>query len=156
MSNEDVHGLLQEYSKRPYVEGTVLTSKMGVPIASNESTTDDVKLIAPLVGITYEGAHELANSAGQDFDQLNVELGNGSRIVIKSLKGTFLLVVQVHKYNEQIQKEINHLSNQVLEYLSTSMHSISLVSGHEVAINLTVDAFDTLSTFIGTGNFKYL
>ncbi len=117
MSKEDVRGLLQEYSKRPYVEGTVLTSKMGVPIASNENTTDDVKLIAPLVSITYEGAQELANSAGQDFDQLNVELGNGSRIVIKSLKGMFLLVVQVHKYDEQIQKEINHLSNQVLEYI---------------------------------------
>ena len=115
MSAEKIRDLLEEFSARPYVKGSILTSKVGVPIASNEQNDDLLQLMAPLVSITCEGAHELAATAGQNFTQLDVELGNGSRIVIKKLKEMFLLAIKLQKYDDQIQSEIDGLSKRVLE-----------------------------------------
>jgi predicted regulator of Ras-like GTPase activity (Roadblock/LC7/MglB family) len=117
MSLEAVNSLLEEYAKKPYVEGTVLLSKVGVPIAGNISSDPEVQSYAPLVSVTYEGAHELADNAGHHLGQLTVELSNGSRIVIRSIRESFLLAVQVQKYDDQIGKEIDSLSNTVLEVI---------------------------------------
>jgi predicted regulator of Ras-like GTPase activity (Roadblock/LC7/MglB family) len=113
MAKETVDGLLEEYARKPYVEGTVLLSNFGVPVASNKSNDPDVQSYAPLVSVTYEGAHELANTAGQHLGQLSVELSNGGRIVIRPLRETFLLAVKVQKYDDQIGKEIDFLSQRV-------------------------------------------
>lgn len=117
MSTVTVDEILEEYSKRPYVESTVLLSKVGVPIASNEPNLTELDAYAPLVSITYEGAHELADNTGQHFKQLDVELSNGSRIVVKPLREKFLLVVTVDRYDESVKDEIEHLSERVSEHI---------------------------------------
>ncbi|MGC8562586.1 MAG: hypothetical protein ACP5UZ_03260 [Thermoplasmata archaeon] len=117
MSAEEIRNLLEEFSARPYVKGSILTSKVGVPIASNEHNVEVLHLMAPLVSITCEGARELAAAAGQNFTQLDVELGNGSRIIIKKLKEMFLLAVELQRYDDKIQYEIDGLSNRVLEHI---------------------------------------
>ncbi len=116
MSGEDVYGLLEEYSKKPYVVGTILTTKIGVPLVCNNEGVDS-QLLASLVSLTYEGASELANTTGVKFVQLNLELRNGSRIIIRSIRDSFLIGVHLQKYDESIQKEITSLSSKVAEIL---------------------------------------
>ncbi len=118
MSTVTVDEILEEYSKRPYVESTVLLSTVGVPIASNEPKLTELDVYAPLVSITYEGAHELANNTGQSFKQLNVELSNGSRIIVKPLREKFLLAVTVDRYDDSVRDEIEHLGEKVSEQIS--------------------------------------
>ncbi|MCL4333508.1 MAG: roadblock/LC7 domain-containing protein [Candidatus Thermoplasmatota archaeon] len=113
MDKETVDGLLEEYAKKPYVRGTVLLSSIGVPIAINKSRGAKVDSYAPLVSITYEGAQELASTAGKHLGQLSVELRDGGRIVIRQVRESFLLAVQVQRYDDRIEKEINFLSNRV-------------------------------------------
>ena len=115
MSTESIYELLDEYSKNPYVESTILMSKVGEPIASNESNKLELQIFAPLASLTYEGAQELANTVGYNFHQLDLEMSNGSRIVIRSLREKFLLAVHVHKYDDRVKDEIESLGNKVSE-----------------------------------------
>jgi predicted regulator of Ras-like GTPase activity (Roadblock/LC7/MglB family) len=117
MSTEAVNGLLQEYSRNSYVESTVVVSKIGESIICSFPKKVELNSYAPLVAVTFEGANELANSTGQNFRQLNVELGNGGQIVVKSLRKKFLLAVQVKKYDDKVRNEIDHLGEKVAKYL---------------------------------------
>ncbi len=117
MSAEELNGILQEYSKKPYVESTFVMTNIGIPIASTFTDKTDFESLAPLVSITYEGAHELAKGSGHSFKQLNVELSNGSRIVVKSLGKSYILAVQVHKYNDRVRDEIDFLGDRVSKYI---------------------------------------
>lgn len=115
MSPKALEALLDEYSKKPYVQGALIISKTGVPLVCRETGDNGLQSFAPLVSITYEGAHELANTAGHGFKQMNLELNNGSRIVIKQLRESFLLAVQVQRYDDLVKGEIEQLGKKVSE-----------------------------------------
>jgi predicted regulator of Ras-like GTPase activity (Roadblock/LC7/MglB family) len=118
MKKQTVDGIFKDYSKRPYVEGTMLMSKVGIPIAGNKPRNVPVHSFLSLASVTYEGASELAATTGKEFKEMNIELSNGGRIIIKEIQESYLLAIEVQKYDDKVRDDIESLSDQVSEYIS--------------------------------------
>lgn len=119
MGYQTIDEILNKYSKKPYVEATLLMSRAGIPIAGSGIKEARINSFTPLVSVTFEGASELAGSAGQEFKELNLRMSDGSTIIIRSLLDTYLLAVQVHTLDDGVKEDLEYLSDEIGRSISS-------------------------------------
>jgi len=118
MKKMTIDSLFNDYSKKSYVEGTLLMSKVGTPIAGNNPKDVLEPSFVPLASVTYEGANELAATTGREFKEMTIELTNGSRIIIRQVLGSYLLAVEVQRYDDKVRDDIESLTDQLSQLIS--------------------------------------
>ncbi|MEM0127685.1 MAG: hypothetical protein QXO03_01175 [Thermoplasmatales archaeon] len=111
MKKEPVGEIIEEYSKKPYIDSLLLVSSVNGSISSTKNVSAISRSVASLLSITYEGTRELVNNVGLKLSEVDVKTHNGQSIIIKPLDDIHFLAVQVRSYDEKVIQDLNNLIN---------------------------------------------
>ncbi|MEM0141110.1 MAG: hypothetical protein QXN66_03625 [Thermoplasmatales archaeon] len=109
MKKEPVHKIIEEYSRKPYVDNLLLVSSVYGSISPKKNVQAISRSVASLLSVTYEGTKELVNNVGLKLTEVNVKTNTGHSIIIRPLDETHFLAVQVRSYNEKVMEDIDNL-----------------------------------------------
>lgn len=114
---EAITELLEDFGRNSYVEGLVLMSRVGVPIASCSRNKISVPMFASLASVAIGSASEMANNSGSSFREVNIVMDTGRRIIIRPLTKLYVMVIQSRIYDDKIRDEISKLESSLVPLL---------------------------------------
>ncbi|MGC8645189.1 MAG: hypothetical protein ACP5UO_02830 [Thermoplasmata archaeon] len=109
MKKDPLDKIIEDYSRRPYIDSMLLISSLSGPILTTRKSQAPEEPMASLLSVTYEGTKELVNSAGFKLSEVDVKTHSGHSIIIKPLNESYFLAVQVKTYDQRILEEIDNL-----------------------------------------------
>ena len=107
MREELLSSLIGDFNKKPYVEAAMLITRIGIPVTGKAPPNLPVEIFATMSGVTFGGAEEMVGQPKERLKNIFISLDGRKKIVLKGLVSSYILVLSVNDYNDQIESEIS-------------------------------------------------